>query len=135
MGEDDLAAWKLAQSVVDDEVHGRAARLVRIVEHGLRQRGVDAVRVDRVGGVDEDDGVAPAKLCPDGREGFVAEIVIGVAVAREERDAVCVQIVEGVCDFPERGLRVEDGGERAEEAVAVGVLVAECRAEVVHLAG
>ena len=133
--EDDLAAGVGAQGVVDDEVHCRPARLVRVVEHRLGQGFVDQVRIDWVGGVDEDDGFAPAEFGPDGLEVWVAEVVVVGAVAGEEGDAVGVEDVEHVCDLFEAGFGVEERGDGTEDTVAFGVVVAELGDVVVQLAG
>ena len=110
--EDDLASGVGAQRAVHQQIHGRAPRFVRVVEHRLRQRGMDEPRVDGRGWMDEDYGLAPAELRPDGPEILVAEIVQVQAIAGVESDAISIQFVERVGNFCERGAGVKEGRER-----------------------
>ena len=135
VGEDDLAVGVGAQGVGDDEVDGCAAGFVRVVEHWLGEGWVDEMRVDGVGGVDEDDGVAAVELGPDRCQVCVAEVVVVGAVACKEGHAVCVEDVEDISNFIQAGFGVEQGGERAKEAVAFWVVVAELGEVVVQLPG
>ena len=107
MREDDLATGVGAQRVVDNEVHSCSARLVRVVEHGLRHGLVDEIRIHGMCRVDEDYRLPAAELCPDGFEVWVAEVVVVGAVAGEEGDAVGVEDIEHVCNLLEAGFCVE----------------------------
>lgn len=121
VGEDDSTPGVLAQPVAHDEVHGRAGRFVRVVDHGLREGGIDEIGVGEVGGVDEDDGGAGGEGGPDGDEVGVAEVAVSGAVAGVEGYAIRVEDVEGVGDFGEGGVEgVEEGGEGGEEAEGGG---------------
>jgi hypothetical protein len=51
------------QRVVDNEVHSRPARLVRVVEHGLRHGLVDEIRIHGMRRVDEDYRLPAGELC------------------------------------------------------------------------
>lgn len=93
------------------------------------------MRIDGVGRVDEDDGVASVQFFPDGGVLRVAEVLVLDAVAGEEGDAVGVEGVEGVFDFGESALRVEQVGHGGEEAVLGGVGVAEGCSVFVCLSG
>ena len=53
----------------------------------------------------------------------MAEVVVAVAVAGEERDTVGVENVEGVRDLAEGSFRVECVGEGGEDAESGGVRV------------
>ena len=133
MRENDLTPAVGAQSAAQDQIHSRAARLVRVVVHWLREVRVYEVSVDRMGRVGEDDGAAAVEVCPDGAEVWVAEIVVVCTVAGVQDDAVGVESVECVGEFGQTGGRVEEGGEAGEKAVAGGICVAELRYVVVAL--
>jgi len=131
MREDDLHARELLRASLQDEVDGRAARLMRVVEQRLRRVCVDERRVDRVRRVHEHDRRSPVQLRPHRHELLVPEIRVPGAVPRVDDDAVCVQYVEGVCDLSQGGGGVEEGGQAGEEAVAMRVLVSDVRAVLV----
>lgn len=58
MGEDDFAALVLLQRIADKQTHSGTASLMGVVEHGLREGRVDEMGIDRMSGVDEDDGLS-----------------------------------------------------------------------------
>ena len=96
MGEDDFHGRVVADDVVEDHVHGCAAGFVgEIKERGDEER-VYRSGVGGAGGMDEDDGGAFFEFGPEGEEVGVAEVVVVIAVAGEEGDAVGVESVEGV---------------------------------------
>ena len=134
--EDDPAPSIPPQDPAHHHVDGRARGLVRVVDHRLREVGVREPRVRGVGGVHEDDGGLGVQVLPDRFEIGVAQIVVGGTVAREERDAVRAQLVEGAVHLREGGARgVQDGGQSGEEAVAARVGVTDAGGGVVDLAG
>ena len=137
VGKDDAAPSVPAHDARHDHVDRRARRLVRVIDDGEREAGVDTARVDGVGRVHEDDGALGVEVPPDAVEVPVAEVVVVGPVAREEGDAVGAQVVQGAVRFGEGGVRfVEDGGEGGEEAVAAGgVGVADLGGGVVDAAG
>ena len=96
MGEDDFHRGVVADHVVEDHVHSCAAGFVGEIEEGGDEAGVYGLKVCGGGGVDEDDCGAFFEFGPEGEEVRVAEVVVGVAVAGEEGDAVGVEGVEGV---------------------------------------
>lgn len=96
---------------------------------------VDSVRIDGVSRVDEDDCVPRIQLLPDGAVLRMSEVLVLDAVAGEKGHAVGVEDVEGVFDFGERALRVEEVGHGGEEAVLGWVLVAQGGGVLVCLSG
>lgn len=129
--QDDFAIGDLAHAAAGEQIHGRATSLVRVVPHGLRQVQVDQVQVNRVGGVDEDDGLAGIEVLPDGRESRVAEIVVVFTVASHQDDSVCLERVKGIVQLLDDQFGVKKRRDRGKVAVANGVIVAELRAELV----
>lgn len=117
MGEDDFAVRIGADGVIDDQIHGGAAGLVRIVEHGLRKGLVDEVFVHGVRGMYKNHCLAPAQLGPDGFEVGVTKVMVVGSVTSEKGDSVCAELVEGVSNFFQACFSVEKGGKRGEEAI------------------
>ena len=125
MREYDLAPGVSAQRVADNQTHRRPPRFMRVVEHRLRQRWVDQPLVDRMRRVHENDRFPLTQLRPNGLERFVAQIPMPLAVAREQRHAICVQDVKGVSDLGEASGGVEERGQGGEKAVASWVFLLE----------
>lgn len=121
MGEDDFHRRVVADDVIEDQVHGRAAGFVRVVEKGGGEDGIYGFGVGGGGGVDEDDGGAFFELGPEGEEVGVAEVVVVGSVAGEQGDAVGVEGVEGVGEFVDgSGEGFRGVGDAGEEAVFMG---------------
>lgn len=93
------------------------------------------MRIDGVSRVDEDNCPACIQLLPDGDILGVSEVLILLAVSSKKGHAVGVEDVQGVFDFRERALRVEEVGHGSEEAVLGWVLVAQGRGVFVGLSG
>ena len=106
-----------------------------IIEHGLGEGWVNEFGVDRVGRMDEDDGISFAELGPDGIEVLMAEIGVAIAITSEEGDPVSGEVVKGVSDFAEAGLGVEQGGKRGEKPVGSWVLLLERCAVLIAVTG
>src|SRR6267142_6852332 len=61
----------------------------------------------------------PVELLPDRREGSVPEVL--VLVARHQADALRLERIQGVTDFPERTLGIEKGQRREARKSALVV--------------
>ena len=96
VGEDDFHGGVVADDVVKDHVHGRAAGFMGEIEKGGDEAGIYEFGVGGGGGMDEDDGGAFFEFGPEREEVGVAEVVVVIAVAGEEGYAVGVESVEGV---------------------------------------
>src|ERR1041385_9273125 len=76
-----------------------------------------------------DHRLPAVELLPDRREGGVPEVL--VLVARHETDALRLERIQGVADFPERSFGIEKR-ERREAREAALVVARELRAEFVR---
>ena len=76
VGQDDLDAGVAAQGAARDEVDGRAARFVGVVDDGLGEAGVDEGGIGAVGRVYEDDGGTAVELFPQRGKGRVAQVAV-----------------------------------------------------------
>ena len=121
MGEDDFHGRVVADDVVEDHVHGRAAGFVWKIEEGGDEAGVYGFGMGGGGGMDEGNGGAFFEFGPEGEKVGVAEVVVVVSVAGEEGHAVGVEGVEGVSDFVDGGGEGFGGvGDAGEETIFVG---------------
>ena len=97
MGEDDLAVWRVfCERVGDYETYCRASCFMWIVDDWLRKIRGNQSGVHGVGRVDEDHGFSVVQGFPDGYKPGIAQVGVAFAVAGEERDAIGLQLVEGV---------------------------------------
>ena len=69
--ENDLASRVRAQRVAHNQTHRRSPRLMRIIEHRLRQRRMDQSRIDWMRRVHKHHRFTLAQLCPNRPERLV----------------------------------------------------------------
>ena len=132
MREDEAHVGAPRSRLADDEAGDRAHRVHRILEHLIRHARQQALAARGIRRVHVDDGLAAVELVEHGREARIAEP--GVAVAREQAEAVGFQRIERVFDLAQGSV---DVGQRqhGEQSEAAFVIADHARhGELVHLA-
>lgn len=134
MGENDLAVWVVADSLVVYHVEGGCSRLEGVADHWLRKTA-DLARIDRMGRVDKYDGGTTVELSPDVLEIGVAQVVIISPITGKQGHTVRLEGVEGVGDLGKSQLLIKKVRQSGKKAVFLGVIVSQFGSVQVSLAG
>ena len=92
-----------------------------VIDYRLGKARVDQRCVYWVRGMNKDDGAPQVEKVPRTPEIRMAKVVIGIAIAAVENDAICFKNVQGIKELMMHGARIMEGGDIDEEAVPVGV--------------
>lgn len=65
----------------------------------------------------------------------MAEVGVAIAISSEKGHTVSCEVVKGIGDFAEGGLRVEEGGEGGKKSIGSRVLLPERCAVLVAVTG
>ena len=132
MREDPFDVGAAVQRAAEQQADDRAGGVEREFDGRRRDVGNDVEREARRGRVEIDHGLAPVELVEHLREGFVAGIL--VHVVRRQRDAVGVELIEGIFDLAQAALDVGQR-QRREMTEAASVVLLHLGGGLVDLAG